>query len=505
MADHPQQKHWFSETKIVSLALGALAVVLTYEILKAREHVVLISSGQSPDVPFTLLWVFDVLTAGIVTFALVYVSLSFRRMDERLRDHEVSSERLLQELQNTASDVTGVHKELNRIKGDIQHVSAGLISKEKVLTALYSETMLKDSLLHTSFMKGLEKLTSAWSSLIEAEFANPYGIIDDTSYGLLCWRIAIQAYLEEEASDINVRTIATNIRLYIKLIESLVDEVLDKTKNTTWTVDLFASANILPADYYNWPDPTAKSDHHAGLGISNFFMEGYRTKIRSWIEMPSGPTLTRVFLVNDLDREDNALLGGMYIQPLQALRDQAHLKILCDSGTGRPSKMTVEQASTYRYVPPLMLEEKRGSETYAIAERYKNVNSLAQDQLKEASLFEVLAHELHTPGAVGTINPHARYLAITKDENLGYLKFLPKIPSSRGIEINSPDFLVIRLKGADTVKAIACIAAELDPDFETMALRLITSERELREIDKFIEYATADSEASMPIASLLKR
>jgi hypothetical protein len=522
MGTPPQKKHRrLSENAILGWCAGAVAVVIVYEVLKASEHAVLAGPGQSPDVPFTLFWIFDAFTAAIVTFALVYVSLSLRRMDESLHDHEATAEGILERLRDTASDVSrlqgelkGVQSELGQIKGDIENVSAGLISKDSILQGLESENLRKayaaDSSLQTRFLEGLRKLTTAWGTLIEDEFTNPYAIEGGTNYGLLCWKVAIQVYLEEEASDIKARTVATNIGLYLKLIESLVDEVLRKVQGTSTTVDLFASANILPVEYFNWRDDFAKPDRREGMpGISRSFMDEYRTKIKTWLDRPDGPTLTRVFLVDNLNRspaEERQLLAGMSIQHFETLRSQAHLRILCESTSGKPKKMSVEQISAYMDVPRWLLEEHRESEAYAIAEHFhKSSKALASAGLKDYSLFEIVAGELHSkPSVAGSPNPHARYLEIAGADSLEYLKLLPKIPSSRAGEIRSPDFLVIRLRTESAVRTIACIAAELDPDYETMSLRLITSERELLGLERFIDYASRDSDASRPIGDLIQ-
>jgi len=185
MEEPPHKKHGrLSENAILGWCAGAVTVVIIYEVLKANQHATLAAAGQHADVPFTAFWIFDAFTAAIVTFALVYVSLSLRRMDESMRDHEAAAKDILEQLRNTASDVTrlqgelkGVQSELSQIKIDIENVSAGLISKDSILRGLESENLRKayaaDSSLQTSFLKGLQKLTTAWGTLIENEFTNP--------------------------------------------------------------------------------------------------------------------------------------------------------------------------------------------------------------------------------------------------------------------------------------------------------------------------------------------
>jgi hypothetical protein len=515
MSDSLHKKHGrLSEHAIMGWCAGAFVIVIIYEVLKASQHATLAAPGQHPDIPYTLFWIFDALTAGIVTFALVYVSLSLRRMDENLRDHETAARGILEQLQGTAADVTRLQREIRSVHGDIENVSAGLISKDSILRGLDSENLRKayssDSSLQPKFLNGLQKLTLAWGSLIESEFSNAHATVNGTNYGLLCWRVAIQAYLEEEASDIRARTVATNVSLYLKLIESLVDEMLLKTQGTGTAVDLFASASILPVDYFNWCDDKAKRRQSAGIpGISRRFMDDYRSKIKSWMERPNGPTLTRVFLVENLDKppdEERQLLGGISIPSFEDLRTLAHLKILCDANTGKPRIMTVEQLKTYQDVPQWLHDEPRDSPVYAIAPYFHRTGKvLAADGLKECSLFEVVAGELHSnPGSGTSPNPYARYLEISDEASLEHLKLLPKIPSTRAGDIKSPDFIVIRLKIGTKVHPVVCIAAELDPDFETMALRLITSRDELDEIERFIEYAGTDSTTSGSIGALIQ-
>jgi len=519
MEQEAPKKHGLSERAILGWCAGAVTVVIVYEVFKAFEHASLPGPGQHVDIPFTSFWILDAFTAAIVTFALVYVSLSLRRMDESMRAHEAAAAGILKQLQDTATHVLtlqgelkGLQSELAQTKRDIENVSAGLISKDSILRGLQSENLQKayaaDSSLQPNFLKGLQRLTSAWGTLIENEFANTYAIVDGTNYSLLCWKVAIQAYLEEEALDIKSRTVATNIGLYIKLIESLVDEVLRKVEGTSTTVDIFASANILPVEYFNWRDDSAQTDKHEGIpGISRPFMDDYRAKIKTWLERPNGPTITRVFLVNNLERpgaEERQILGGMSLPRFEKLRRQAHLRVICDAATGRPKKMRVEQIAAFTDVPRWLLDEHRGSEAYAIADYFHTQGkTLASENLSDQPLFDVVAEELHSkPVAAGALNSHARYLALSDAESLQYLKLLPTIPSSRAGEIKSPDFLVIRLKTAATVRTIACIAAELDPDFETMALRLVTSQKELQNLEKFIDYATRDSKTAQPIGTL---
>jgi hypothetical protein len=358
--------------------------------------------------------------------------------------------------------------------------------------------------LQSNILASLRVQTEAWRDLIQDEFTNRHSVVGSINYGVRCWKVAIPTYLAEEASDIKTHTVATNIGLYLKLIEALVAEVLDSVKGTSTTVHLFASANILPVEYFNWRDDFNKAEKKRGMiGISRPFMDEYRKNIKAWVRLPNA-LMTRVFLVNSLpltppQREE--AFPRMSIQDFATLQEQGELKILCQATDGQPKKMRVSQIMEYTQdVPQWLLTEQSQKDAYAIAKYFrKSDDELAKANLALRSLIEVVVEELHSRSPQGApVNEYARYFEISDDERLKHLENLPKIPTRLGY-IKSPDFLAIRLADGGASRTIACIAAQLNPDFETMSLSLITEKVALEGVDKFIGYATRESQ---PLSTL---
>jgi hypothetical protein len=504
--EESKQNKALSPTAVLIWASGAVVVVIIADIVKARQFATF--TIEHAEKFYTLSWLLDGLVAGIVTFALAYVALSLRRMERNLERYEEESEGILRRLKDTQNH-------LDKLKYDILNVSKGLAAKGGILQKLDSpilhQALTVESALNSSFIDGLNQLTGAWVTLIEKEFNR--SVTGETNYGLICWRTTIATYLAEEASDIEKSTVATNIGVYLKLIKTLVEEILTKIDGTSSTAELFAATALLPSEYFNWREYGSKAGEPKVLSVSPPFMDEYRDAIKSWLKK-ANLTLTRVILVNALrtkEVEDHARIANLSLQELSDLETQARYGILCGFESNQPEKLDLNKIEQYEaVVVPSWLKNKDRAKAYAIARDFrKKAEELKTERLTERKLFQVFEEEFHSRPKDLT-DSHARYLAIRSEEDLRILDCLPKIPNSTersteaeteprkepGTQTPTPDFLVIQLKKGDgKPKAIACIAALLKPNFETMALKLITDPKDLDPLDKFIDYCCLSKHA----------
>jgi hypothetical protein len=490
----------FSKGKMLFFALSAVAFVLAFEMVKASHHARLMHIGETVDRELTAFWFLDALAAGLVTFALVWVALSFERMDGLLHAQGVRSDALVRQLLAAKTELVQAQDNLSTLKTQMQDSVRGLAAGVSFLETVNSPELRRvldsDSTLQAGFISSLANLTGAWAQLIKIEFDNDHTRINGTRYGLICWRVAIETYLAEEAMDIAKRTVATNLGVYVKLIENIVNTVLSLVEGSATSVDLFASTNLLPAEFFNWKEyQSAESEHRSRLGTSLLFIDRYRQTIKKWLALKPGPTLTRVVVVQDLSgdaqQKHGPVLDALGIQSFERLDEQARDKILCDANTGEPQRFPVPKLKDFKEVDSTLLEQHSGAEAYAIDRRFRadKADKLAAANLSKLRLIDVFAQQLHS----SPTDKHALYFRINNEECVKHLDHLPTIPVE-GASLKSADFIAIRLKFGDTSKVVACIAAQLKPNLETMALHLITTRAELEDVEKFIDYATTRSD-----------
>lgn len=495
-SDAERKLRWFSERNIRVYAFFSLALVLAYDFIKALHHARPVGIGESPDWELTGYLILEGLVGGIVTFALVWIAFSFERMDGLLGVQGSKSELLAQQFELTKQQLSTTQLELAKVQKDMLDVARTIGTAADLQHKLNSPDLLKimetDPKLRADFMFGLDNLVGAWTLLVKQEFDNEYTNLNGTRYGLLCWAAALNTYLAEEAADISKRTVATNIGVYIKLIENIVDAILLKVKGTGTRVDLFASTNLLPAEFFNWREYEVGDRRKDVLGTRLSFMDDYRRKINRWLAGKDAPTITRVVLVYKpppgAGAAQESRIKALGIQRLSQLRDQADSRILCNANDGEPKEFKFSELKDYyEDLEQSIFERHENEKAYAIGSRF-SAGQLTKAHLSSRNLIEVFTERWHSRPA----DDHARYLRIGDEESVRHLEFLPKIPIERDA-LSCADFLAIRVKTDKTSNVIACIAAQLKPNLETMALHLITTREELTQLDQFIAYATKES------------
>ncbi len=504
----PKAQEVLSRRRIRLLSLIAVALVLGFEGVKAIHHSVFVGPGKEIDIWSTAFWGLDLAVAAVVTFVMVKVAFSFDRLEGILEQQGQRAGELSREFDHTRGHIAHLAKELSTTQTQIQDVAHAIGSKGEILRVLSSDeirgALNKNTYLYKEFLGGFESLTGAWGKLIEEEAKNNDAIWGGENFGLRCWSTAIKTYLEEEAFDIENRTVATNLALYIKLIESLVRMSLETTKELGLEVELFASANLLPAEYYNWKDyrPGLMDQYLSGSRFD--FMDEYRESIAFWLREPR-LKLKRVVLVENLQLTDSNLseqahveLSDLSVHSYAELAFQSKSKILCDRTTSEPRAFSIEEIGSYLSVDPGFYNLHKKESAYAIAPAFTVPTSrIESDGLTSVDLFDLFTRELHSK----PVDENALYLMVNDEVAVTHLDYLPTISVGKKSQriVKCPDFLAIRICGEGVDRLISCIAARSKPNHETMSLRLITAKDELDRIKTFIDFASA---RALPINSL---
>jgi len=471
-----------SKTLIWILAAIAVAVVLAFEAAKGLHHSVFVGPGKEIDYPATAFWGLDAIVAAIVTFVMVKVAFSFDRLEDILQQQRQRAETLSIKFEQTTV-------KLDQLRDQMQNVARTIVAGGGILKKLNSDELWKvlqaNQGLEASYIENLDHLTGVWGDLILAEGRRQSVNIGARNLGLACWGVAIDTYLSEERLDIKNRTLATNIGLYIKLISSLVDKVLEEAKKENLNVDLLATAVLLPVEYYNWKEYKKDEEQYAKLsGTSLEFMDDYRRKMAEWLQNSNGLSLRRILLVKDENKIGDGLrleLNDLAIQSLEDLSKQSKLGILCDLKSGKPQPFRIADIGTFVQLDKGFPELHKEEYAYAIFRDFKNKSEFKAANVTECNLFEVFGKQLHT-------SPNDCLCLVFNDDS--YAPMLNLLPTVYGgsdgtKEIKCPDFLAIRVNN----KIVACIATRLKPNFDTMTLRLITEDEVLGKIEKFIEFA----------------
>lgn len=484
MRNEPDSKPvFFTALRVQRAALGAAILVFAYEVMKASHHAQLVGFNKI-DIEVTAFWVLDAMVAPIMTFALVYVALSFERLE-----HVVGE---------VAHRLWSTREDLNTTTEEMKNVSKALISEVKIFKHLNSTELghlENNSALTASLLESLANLTKSWTSLVATEAAASKAL-ESYNIGLLCWSKTIEAYLKEEAEDIDRRILATNVGVYIKLIESLVEEVVKAAhalRPGGARVELFASSNLLPREFYNynynWRD--GRDLGQSGLtGLGLEFLEDYRERIARWLGSNQIPiSLRRVLLVRDASAQDPDLLD-LGIPLRDDLHVQLNLKILCTGDI--PVKIPLERMAEYGItVPSTAAARFNGHFAYGIAQTFDagHYTRIRDENLQIKTLREVFVREWHS---IPT-GRNALFLPIRSDSTRDFMELLPSLPAgsaARARSIRCPDFLAIRVFDEEGTfdRVVACLAAQLKPTYETMLLHLITDEKVLRRVGTCIDY-----------------
>ncbi len=482
--------------------VAAVVVVLSFEIVKSIHHSIFLGPNKELDAWSTAFWGLDAIVAAIVTIVMVKVALSFDRL-EGVLSHQS------QVATNLSGAFVKTSKELDELRTKMQEVARAVVAGGGLLNRLNSEELWAVLKMNTdlqgAFLHNLDQLAGVWSELITSEGKNQYSLVKDQNFGLLCWAMSIDTYLKEEIDDIRNRTLATNIAVYIKLMSRLVDRVLSESAKWNLKVELLATAVLLPVEYYNWKEykPDEDNPYLRLSGTSSAYMDQYRGKIKEWLK-DQRLTLKRILLVADkakIEEEFQLQLNDLAIQPLDQLRKQSKLGILCGTTDDEPVRFRVDEIGKWAELDKGFPEFHRDEFAYAIMRDFQNTADYKNAHVREVNLLEAFKKQLHS-------EPHsenALCLVFNDDDYASKLEYLPTmLGGSDGTKkIKCPDFLAIRIRDEGSSKLIACIATRLKPNYDTMTLRLITEESELAKIEKFIEFASLPS-VSKPLDEVVK-
>lgn len=491
--------------RIFRYGLAAIMIVLVYEVFKASHHGLHISLGHDIDWEATGFWFLDAIVGAIVTFALIWVAFSFERIEGVMRVQENTAGTLSNDFKETSSKLERLQRDFVSTKIEMQTVARSIAAEGGMIEKLKSpelwNTLNQYPELQACFLENLNELTGIWSNLIVAEGNNQHSKIKDENLGLICWGVAIDTYLKEEIDDIRSRTVATNVGVYIKLIEALVDRILKYCEGNDFKVELFATSVLLPVEYYNWKEYKKNSDADSYVrlsGTSLAFMDSYREKMKNWLREPEKLKLKRVLLLQDIQQMDDEyriLIHDLALPTLSQLRHQSKLTVLCDTkegkANGEPRLFKIGEIDRFIELEPGFPELHREEYAYAIGSNLIGRAQYKSEQLEERILFDVFERQLHTTEP----NPQVYCLVFNNDESAARLKYLPELlGGSDGTKrIKCPDFLTINVTNGETSKIIVCVATRMKPNYDTMSLRLITEENELALIEEFIKFANQEA------------
>lgn len=494
----------FHYSRIRKYGFLAVTLVLVYEFFKASHHGVHVSIGHDTDWEGTAFWFFDALVGGIVTFALVWIAFSFEKIEDIMAIHGSRAEELSKRFDSTGEALKQVTEGLSATQGQMQDVAQGIASGGGILKSLNSEdlwnVLKNNSKLEARFLKDLDELTRTWSDLIVSEAKNTHSVVNDKNFGLLSWDVVIDTYLNEEIKDIKHRTMATNIGLYIKLIEALVDRVLTECEGTNLKVELFATAVLLPVEYYNWREYRRNlddGDNYVRLaGTSLAFMDSYREKMKEWLKHPNKISLKRILLIQDVPKDHHKgqfwiQLNDLSLPSITQLRLQSNLDVLCDkkNGSYEPHVFKIKEIEKFIEPEDGLIELHGEEQAYAIGLVLKGDAQYRDIGVTKQRLFSVFGAELHSASPA----PQVFYLAFNSETDSPVLDNLPTVSGgSDGTKpIKCPDFLAISVNDGVTSRVVACVAARLKPNYDTMSLRLITEEQELIRLKEFMVFASS--------------
>jgi len=392
----PEPHKVLSKERITLLSLVGVAFVLAFEVVKAIHHSIFIAPMHEIDYWATAFWGLDSVVAAIVTFVMIKVAFSFDRLEGVLEEEGSRARNLSDQFSETQQNIEELSAELSRIQiqmqselvktqGQIQNVAHAIESKGDMLRIFSADRVRnvldRNSYLYEDLFGGLNSITRAWAGLIQDEADNSYAFVNGENLGLRCWSTAIETYLQEEALDIGARTVATNLALYIKLIDAVVGTFLECAERWDLKVELFASTNLLPREYYNWREYTDQSADDLINGVRMEFMDDYRDRIKHWLKTKSRLSLKRVVLVQNLQipnrevaDEIGSRLSELSVRPYQELSMQGRCRVLWDNTKAEIKRCEVKDMIPYADVNNLLIELHKNEETYAIAPQVQEVS-----------------------------------------------------------------------------------------------------------------------------------
>lgn len=466
--------------------------VIGFEAVKAAHHSVFVGHHlRLIDPEATAFWGLDMLAAALVTFVMIRIFLKFEEVHDELDEMSDAAHDLAEHLTATGAQVTSSTERLTSVADQVASHSEMLHTMYDALRPIFQG----NPDVAGAFYDSMRVLTTGWATILLEEAENTYAddVLPDAHVALRCWGSAIQCYLGEEAADIKKRTVASNLPVYLELINTVVKDIRKIAVERGRRVELFASANLLPSQYYNW-GPEARH---------SVFMDAYRDRLRRWRN--EGVNIRRVIVVHGAeDKTDDSLEAlRAEIVPLglaseRALRQDATKSIVCkDDVDNTPKLMPIDE------IRRLILEEMPTDniadprQAYAIAASFNDMNWLARHEVKRR-LFDVFEGEMHSGAGA------SKCFILNDPTDVDLLRLLPTITGFAGDQQRSADFLAIRVSDDSATKTIACLAARAKPNEETMLLHFITTRDELEAIDQYISRVESGQQ-SKPIGDLVPK
>src|SRR5437016_6386064 len=130
----PSPDDILSKRSIKWWMVGAVVVVLSFEIVKAIHHSIFIGPDKQLDPWSTAFWGLDALVAAIVTIVMVKVALSFDRLEGVLSQQSQVATNLSQAFLKTSN-------ELDELRTKMQEVARAVVAGGGLLNKLNSEEL----------------------------------------------------------------------------------------------------------------------------------------------------------------------------------------------------------------------------------------------------------------------------------------------------------------------------------------------------------------------------
>jgi hypothetical protein len=466
--------------------------VLGFEAVKAAHHSVFVGPHlKLIDPEATAFWTLDMLAAGLVTFVMVRIFLKFEDLHDELDEMSGAAHNLAEHLTATGTIVASNTERLSGVADQVASHSEMLHTMYETLRPVFHES--PD--VAVRFYDSMRDLTTGWAKILLEEDKNTYAddLLPEAHVAVRCWGSAIQCYLGEEATDIKKRTVASNLPVYLELINTVVQDIRKIANERDLRVELFASANLLPSQYYNW----GPEERHSK------FMDDYRDRLRRW--RTEGVNIRRVIVVDATEDKTDESLEALRaeIAPLglaseRALQIDATKSIVCKNDVDNtPKLMPIDEIRrlTLEELPTVSKVDTR--QAYAISASFRDVDFRARHEVK-LRLFEVFEKEMHSGTGA------SKCFILNDPGDIDLLQLLPTITGFAGDQQRSVDFMAIRVSDGNAIKSIGCVAARAKPNEETMLLHFITTSLELQAIDQYISRVESGTQ-SKPLADLIPR
>jgi hypothetical protein len=460
-----------------------LFFIVGFEVIKASHHSIFIGPGRKTlDIWATGFWLLDAMAATIVTFVMIRITIKFEEVHDDLEAMRHAALALARDLTETNDEVAGNTERMKAVSGTVA-------SQSRIMEVAYTQlrpVFHDNPKLEDEFYASLAALSSGWAAILVAEAENKYAddVLPETHVALRCWGSAIRCYFAEESRDIERRTVASNLPVYLKLIDTIVEDVREIADKDNRKVELFASANLLPSEYYNWGPERRPSA----------YMDDYRDTIEKWRK--AGIPIDRVIVVTDFNTNDEALkelrveADLLGLQSFEKLVIDVRSEIICDRVTRRPKLLSKDDRHRFILGEPIVTTDVDDRYGIAPSNGFHPAINWQIELISRRSVGSVFDEDVRS-----TAGGSAKCLRLQKPEDATLLQLLPAVVASAKDVRRSVDFMAIRVSDGTATKTIACLAARAKPNDETMLLHFITTSKELAEIDEYIAKAASQAQS----------